>query len=77
MSPLAAKPLAKPFPFAEAMQFGFGVLQLSSDAFWRMTPRELAAAIMARRGGQAAPLERNALDQLMQQFPDRKAPPHD
>jgi uncharacterized phage protein (TIGR02216 family) len=61
----------RPFPWAEAMQFGFGVLRLSPAAFWQMTPRELAAAVLALRGG-AAPLDRGAFDQLMQRFPDRQ-----
>ena len=61
----------KPFPWAEAMQFGFGVLHLSSEAFWRMTPRELGHAIAAARGRAVAPLDRTGLDGLMQQFPDK------
>lgn len=40
-----------PFPWEAAMQVGFGVLRLSPDAFWRMTPRELAAAMVVLRGG--------------------------
>lgn len=64
-------PVLAPFPWRAAMGFGFGVLRLSSDAFWRMTPRELAAAIAAVRGPVAAPLARADLDDLMQKFPDR------
>lgn len=60
----------KPFPWPAAMQFGFGVLRLSPDAFWRMTPRELACAIRARRGERPPPLDRAALDELMRRFPD-------
>ena len=56
--------MTKPFPWAEAMQFGFGVLHLSSDAFWRMTPRELAQAI------NATPIARAEFEALMQRFPD-------
>ena len=62
--------MTKPFPWAEAMQFGFGVLHLSSDAFWRMTPRELAHAIVAVRGHAALPMARAEFDALMQRFPD-------
>jgi uncharacterized phage protein (TIGR02216 family) len=62
----------QPFPWAEAMQFGFGVLRLSPDAFWRMTPRELASAVVAVRGRAAPPLDRGALDELMRRYPDRK-----
>jgi uncharacterized phage protein (TIGR02216 family) len=55
------------------MQFGFGVLHLSSEAFWRMTPRELAQAITGSRGRAPAPIERTDFDALMQQFPDSSA----
>jgi uncharacterized phage protein (TIGR02216 family) len=63
----------KPFPWAEAMGFGFGVLRLAPDAFWRMTPRELAQAIRAIQGYATAPLARAELDELQARFPD--APP--
>ncbi|WP_441241328.1 rcc01693 family protein [Tardiphaga sp. 768_D3_N2_1] len=66
-----------PFPWAEAMQFGFGVLRLSPDAFWRMTPRELAHAIAAVRGPVSMPMDRGALDALMKQFPDSGEPLHE
>jgi uncharacterized phage protein (TIGR02216 family) len=62
--------MKKPFPWAEAMQFGFGVLHLSSEAFWKMTPRELAHAIIAVRGPMPSPIERGDFDALMQAFPD-------
>jgi uncharacterized phage protein (TIGR02216 family) len=62
--------MTKPFPWAEAMQFGFGVLHLSPDAFWRMTPRELAHAIIAARGHAVVPMARAEFDELMQRFPD-------
>ena len=52
------------------MGFGFGILKLSPDAFWRMTPRELAAAIGAVAPPPAAPLGRVAFDALMRRFPD-------
>lgn len=39
-----------PFPWKQAMGFGFGVLRLAPEQFWRMTPRELAYAIEARPG---------------------------
>ena len=55
------------------MQFGFGVLHLSPEAFWRMTPRELALAIIAVRGRAPAPIARGDFDALMQAFPDGAA----
>lgn len=62
--------MIKPFPWGAAMGFGFGVLRLAPDAFWRMTPHELAAAIAAVRGPLVMPLKRADLDHLMQRFPD-------
>ncbi|PSC04521.1 phage tail assembly chaperone [Alsobacter soli] len=54
------------------MAFGLGVLRLTPGAFWRMTPRELAAAaegVFGRRRGTAPPT-RAALADLMRLFPD-------
>lgn len=62
-----------PFPWANAMQFGFGVLRLSSRDFWGLTPRELASAFEAlsgrSRGGAPA---RDVLASLMADFPDQE-----
>jgi uncharacterized phage protein (TIGR02216 family) len=62
----------KPFPWSEAIGFGLGVLRLSPQAFWAMTPRELAHAIRAVRGPAHEPMNRAALDALMACFPDRR-----
>jgi uncharacterized phage protein (TIGR02216 family) len=61
---------AKPFPWREAMAFGLGRLRLSPDAFWAMTPRELAAAVEGAVGVVAAPMDRASLDNLMHRYPD-------
>jgi uncharacterized phage protein (TIGR02216 family) len=61
-----------PFPWNEAIGFGLGVLRLSPDAFWRMTPRELACAIRAVTGATGAPFDRASLNQLMRKFPDTR-----
>ncbi|MBN9331898.1 MAG: phage tail assembly chaperone [Devosia sp.] len=47
----------KPFPWRDAMQFGLGVLKLPPEAFWKMSPRELAAAARppGRRGAGRRP----------------------
>jgi uncharacterized phage protein (TIGR02216 family) len=60
----------KPFPWAQAIGFGLGVLRLPPDHFWRMTPRELAYAVAAVRGPNRDPMDRRSLDQLMRRFPD-------
>ena len=59
-----------PFPWDEAIGFGLGVLRLSPDAFWRMTPRELAHVLRARKGALAPPIARASLIDLMTRFPD-------
>jgi uncharacterized phage protein (TIGR02216 family) len=52
------------------MGFGLGILRLPPDDFWRMTPRELAAAMQALLGPQAGALDRGAFDALHARFPD-------
>jgi uncharacterized phage protein (TIGR02216 family) len=47
------------------------VLRLSSVEFWRLTPRELAAAVRALFG-EAAKVSRESLNELIARFPDRK-----
>ncbi|WP_237155550.1 rcc01693 family protein [Oryzibacter oryziterrae] len=51
--------------------FGLGVLRLPPDAFWDLTPRELARAIEAVRPRGASPMDRRALDALIASHPDR------
>ncbi len=46
------------------LAIGLGVLRLSPESFWRMTPRELAAAMRGLFGESEAPLDRNTLEQL-------------
>lgn len=60
----------KPFPWGEAIGFGLGVLRLSPQHFWAMTPRELGLAIAAVRGPVREPIDRASLDLLMARFPD-------
>ena len=61
----------KPFPWAQAIGFGLGILRLSPEQFWRMTPRELSFAIEAVRG-RSAPLDRGSFGDLMKRFPDER-----
>ena len=60
-----------PFPWDRALAVGLGVLKLSPAQFWRMTPREFAAALRGLYGEPAAPPDRAALDALIATFPDR------
>lgn len=57
------------FPWDVAMRFGLGVLRLPPEAFWRMSPRELAAAWGAVVGERGT-LDRQGLEALMERFPD-------
>ncbi|MBX3575850.1 MAG: phage tail assembly chaperone [Rhizobiaceae bacterium] len=54
------------------MRVGLGVLKLSPDQFWAMTPREFAAAAGAFAQG-AGPPGRSDLERMMQMFPDGKS----
>ncbi len=58
-----------PFPWKQAIGFGLGVLRLSPEQFWRMTPRELSCAI-ATVTGRTVPLDRAGFSELMEKFPD-------
>jgi uncharacterized phage protein (TIGR02216 family) len=58
-----------PFPWKQAIGFGLGVLRLSPQEFWSMTPRELGYAIEAVTG-RSSPLDRGTLTQLMMRYPD-------
>jgi uncharacterized phage protein (TIGR02216 family) len=60
----------EPFPWDEAMAFGFGRLRLSPHAFWAMTPRELAAAHRGMFGARPGAPDRAALAALLAAFPD-------
>jgi uncharacterized phage protein (TIGR02216 family) len=51
------------------MAFGLGRLRLSPDAFWAMTPRELAAAAQPFAAGPAPP-DRDRLACLLASYPD-------
>lgn len=51
------------------MRAGLGLLRLSPDAFWQMTPRELACAL-GTGAERAGACDRAALNALMHRFPD-------
>jgi len=52
------------------MRAGLGLLRLSPQAFWSMTPRELNAALGPSAPAFDAP-SRRSLETLMRAFPDR------
>jgi uncharacterized phage protein (TIGR02216 family) len=49
---------------------GLGLLRLSPDAFWAMTPREFAAAAGLSTGTARETPERGELSRMMAEFPD-------
>lgn len=60
------------------MAFGLGVLRLSPEQFWSMTPREIAAALdglLGRDRTTATPPTRHDLAALAARFPDGEAIP--
>ena len=57
-----------PFPWKDAIGFGLGVLRLSPNQFWRMTPRELAYAIEVLTGRRGPPLDRHRINRSDQEI---------
>jgi len=60
------------FPWSALMRAGMGRLRLAPEQFWRITPKELAAALdgAAGRTGGAQPMGRAAFEALLARFPD-------
>ena len=54
------------------MAIGFGLLRLSPQAFWAMTPREFERAASPYTAGRASRPDRRGLAALMNQFPDER-----
>lgn len=62
-----ADPTPRPFPWEAVMHTGFHLLRLSSETFWRLTPREF----FAMTGGTTTrTLDRKAMEAMMRRFPD-------
>ena len=59
------------FGWDEAMAWGFRTLRLSPNAFWSLTPRELAATLPA---GAAAVPGRAWLADALERYPDEERP---
>ncbi|MCZ7939440.1 rcc01693 family protein [Agrobacterium salinitolerans] len=69
MSAAAGEATPRPFPWEAVVHAGFCLLRLSSETFWRLTPREFSAMT----GGNAVPRgpDRPAMEAMMRRFPDR------
>lgn len=57
------------------MAVAFGLLRLTPQAFWAMTPRELERAMSVLPQGGSSP-GRVRLSEMMRLFPDRGEVPH-
>jgi uncharacterized phage protein (TIGR02216 family) len=60
----------QPYPWARVLAIGLGVLRLAPEQFWKMTPREFAAALRGLYGEPATPLDRGSFETLARRFPD-------
>ncbi|MEO0618823.1 MAG: phage tail assembly chaperone [Pseudomonadota bacterium] len=56
----------------ELMEIFLGQLGFTPDAFWKLSLREVDAALVGRFGARVPHPTRNGLDALMQQFPDKE-----
>ncbi|MCB1383287.1 MAG: phage tail assembly chaperone [Notoacmeibacter sp.] len=66
---MSAATRAEPFPWASVLSYAFGVLRLSPESVWAMTPRELAFALPPAGASGQTP-GRAGLERLMKIFPD-------
>lgn len=55
------------------MHVGLGLLRLGPEAFWRMTPREFAAACGSGPAGRSV-LSRAGFEALVERYPDGGSP---
>ena len=63
--------MAEKVDWTGLMRVGLGVLRLSPEAFWSMTPGELRCALEgAGLASEAAAPDRATLERLMRAFPD-------
>lgn len=53
------------------MATGFGLLRLSPEAFWAMTPREMERAMSVLDRGASGSPRKAQMEALMMMFPDR------
>jgi uncharacterized phage protein (TIGR02216 family) len=60
------------FPWEHALAIGLGILRLPPEQFWKMTPREFAAALRGLYGDAPAPIDRETFAALADRFPDRR-----
>ena len=59
---------SKRFDWPALMRVAFAQMGLKPDAFWRLTPAEFLMMLGPESG--AAPMRRDALEELLARFPD-------
>ncbi|MGF0524244.1 rcc01693 family protein [Agrobacterium pusense] len=75
MNAAAGDATPRPFPWDAVLHAGFCLLRLSSEVFWRLTPREFFAMTGGVRSGSHGP-DRQEMEAMMRRFPDRDASDH-
>ncbi len=63
--------MARRLDWPGLMRAGMGALGLRPDAFWRLTPQELALMLGIGPGAAAAPMNRGRLEALARAWPDK------
>lgn len=61
----------EPFPWEDVMEFGFGVMKLSSQSFWSLSLPELEAAMRCHLPANGNVPRREELLQMMKDCPDQ------
>ncbi|TRB09143.1 phage tail assembly chaperone [Agrobacterium tumefaciens] len=69
MRAAAGEARPRPFPWEAVIHAGFCLLRLSSETFWRLTPREFFAMTGGARAISRSP-DRQAMEAMMRLFPD-------
>src|ERR1700743_2870948 len=62
--------VAGPFRWRAVLELGLGAMRLAPGTFWAMSLVEWRAAVEGRAPRRAAPLGRDALARMMEEFPD-------
>jgi uncharacterized phage protein (TIGR02216 family) len=60
------------FPWEDAMAVCLGLLRWPPEAFWRASPREVAAALKLFSPSNLEPPDHAGLEALMARFPDTR-----
>lgn len=62
---------ATKLPWSQIMAIGFGHLKLPPSEFWKMTLRELEAAVADQFSNAVSPINKNTFLELAEAYPDK------